>query len=255
MENWSFAFAALCMAVDPRVDELMRQASQVEAEAYNHADLDEEAQRIIANLYYISILTCKDKAQGNAKSAPWGEGLEAGRLLCVEFEPKVPSRFPGMLNAIHYPTLPEADPIKGIVSWEALVQRSEEQTGEHAMESIEKLVLSARLVPNKLRERLMLNATRFTTHDLVRAEAINYPRAKQATIVAQTASSGPAPMGLDRLMFGKNGGTYKDGKTGGGNTDGKTRKTGGGKRYDDRPCKYCNKKGPNLMERRKAGQD
>eukprot|EP00959_Pyramimonas_sp_CCMP1952_P389887 8170947-Pyramimonas_sp.AAC.1 len=66
------------------------------------------------------------------------------------------------------------------------------------MESIKKSVLSARLVPSKLREHLMLNATRITTYALVRAEVLNYLRSKQAAM----ALSGPVPMDLDALTFG-----------------------------------------------------
>eukprot|EP00959_Pyramimonas_sp_CCMP1952_P095950 2006095-Pyramimonas_sp.AAC.1 len=72
------------------------------------------------------------------------------------------------------------------------------------MESIEKSVTSTRLVPQKRREHLMLNATRFTTYALVRAEVLNHLRAKQAAL----ALNGPAPMDLDALTFGKQG---KDG--------------------------------------------
>eukprot|EP00959_Pyramimonas_sp_CCMP1952_P196278 4103568-Pyramimonas_sp.AAC.1 len=71
-----------------------------------------------------------------------------------------------MLDSILYPNAQENDPTKGIVSWETLVQRYEEQTGEEVMESIKRSVLRTRLVPSKLREHLMLNATRFTTYAL-----------------------------------------------------------------------------------------
>eukprot|EP00959_Pyramimonas_sp_CCMP1952_P412960 8653648-Pyramimonas_sp.AAC.1 len=61
------------------------------------------------------------------------------------------------------------------------------------MESIKKSALSTRLGPTKLREHLVLNATRFTTYALARAEVLNHLRSKQATM----ALSGPAPMDLD----------------------------------------------------------
>ncbi|CAK0847351.1 unnamed protein product, partial [Prorocentrum cordatum] len=64
----------------------------------------------------------------------------------------------------------ENDPMKGIVSWATLVQWREEQTGEKVMESIKKSVRSRGLVPNKVREHLLLNATRFTTLAVVRTQ-------------------------------------------------------------------------------------
>ncbi|CAK0905881.1 unnamed protein product [Prorocentrum cordatum] len=112
--------------------------------------------------FVLSAYCMADKGQGIVKSVAAGEGLEAWRLLYDEFEPKVPSRFSGMLDAIMYPTMQEHDPIKSIVSWETMVQKYEEQTAEKVMESIKKSVISTRLVPQKLREHLMLNATRFT---------------------------------------------------------------------------------------------
>eukprot|EP00959_Pyramimonas_sp_CCMP1952_P440031 9212591-Pyramimonas_sp.AAC.1 len=69
------------------------------------------------------------------------------------------------------------------------------------MWSIKKSVLSARLFPIKLREHLMLNATRFTAYALARADALNYPRSEQAAMFL----NGPAPMDLDAPTFGKHG--------------------------------------------------
>eukprot|EP00959_Pyramimonas_sp_CCMP1952_P266477 5570918-Pyramimonas_sp.AAC.1 len=42
----------------------MNDAAKVDAEAYSHEDLYEEAQRVNANLYNMLVLTCQDKAQG-----------------------------------------------------------------------------------------------------------------------------------------------------------------------------------------------
>ncbi|CAK0854432.1 unnamed protein product [Prorocentrum cordatum] len=237
-ENWSFVLAAYCMAVDPRMDELMRDAAKVDADSYSHEYLDEEARRVNTNLYYILALTCKSKAQGIVKSVPSGEGLEAWRLLCVEFEPKVPSRFSGMLDSILYPHVQDNDPIKGMVSWETLVQRYEEQTGEKVMGSIKKAVLSTRLVPTRLREHLALNATRFATYASVRAAVLNYLRSTQAAM----ALSGPAPMDLDALAFGKHGKGGK-GKYGKG-MDGKRQ---GVRQYHDEPAMHVlREKGPQV---------
>eukprot|EP00959_Pyramimonas_sp_CCMP1952_P191614 4006923-Pyramimonas_sp.AAC.1 len=91
----------------------------------------------------------------------------------------------------------------------------------------------------------MLNATRFTTYALIRAEVLNYLRPKQAAM----ALSGPAPMDLDALAFGK---FDKDSRGRRGKDKNK------GKGYDQsaiQPCKYCGKKGHKLMECRKATQD
>ncbi|CAK0887843.1 unnamed protein product, partial [Prorocentrum cordatum] len=151
------------MAVVPYIAELMRDAAQEDAEANAHEYLDEEAQCLNTNLYYILVVTVEDKAEGIVNSVPAGAGLEALRLLCVEFDPKVPSRVSGMLGSILYPRVQENDPIKGIVPWQTLLKRYEEQTGKKVMESTEKSVLSAMRVPDKLREHLGLHEASFTT--------------------------------------------------------------------------------------------
>ncbi|CAK0904052.1 unnamed protein product [Prorocentrum cordatum] len=187
---------------------------------------DEDAQGVNTNLYYILVLTCKDKAQGIVKSVAAGEGLEAWILLCVEFEPKVPSRFSGMLDAILYPMMQEHVPIKGIVSWETMVQGYEEQTGEKVMESIKKSVISTRLVPQKLRA------------PDVECDQVYYVRVGESR-----------------------GAELPEIKTGGAGTQracADEGKDNSGDGYDQRgapQCKYCLKKGHARKECRKATQD
>ena len=57
-DDWSFVLAAYCMAVDPNMAELMRDAAKLDAVSYSHEDLYKETQRVNTNLYYILMLTC-----------------------------------------------------------------------------------------------------------------------------------------------------------------------------------------------------
>ena len=85
-ENWSFALQTYCAVVSSNMTELMRNAASVDAKPVDHDDRDEDARRLSTTLYNILVFICRDNVLGIVSCVPFDEGLEAWRLLSVEFE-------------------------------------------------------------------------------------------------------------------------------------------------------------------------
>ena len=126
---------------------------------------------------------------------PEGFGFEAWKQLCKEFEPRLPSRFQGMLQAILSPTTTD-DHVQTIYQWESRVKIFEEQSGDNVAENIKVAVPQTYLT-----RHLNLQSGRLTTYELARKEAINFLRAKQTWMATGTAD----PMDLSPLGKGKGG--------------------------------------------------
>ena len=154
--------------------------------------------RLSIQLLYVLALTCRGKALQVVRRVPEGFGFEAWKQLCRKFEPRLPSRFQGMLQALLSPTRVD-DPVQTIYQWESRVKVYEEQSGDKVSENIKLAVLQKYLCDGELARHLNLQSGRLTTYDLARKEAINCLRAKQTW----TALGGSDPMDLSPLGKGK----------------------------------------------------
>ena len=74
--------------------------------------------RLSIQLLYVLALTCRGKALQVVRRVPEGFGFEAWKQLCRKFEPRLPSRFQGMLQALLSPTRVD-DPVQTIYQWES----------------------------------------------------------------------------------------------------------------------------------------
>ena len=81
----------------PRLGELMGTASTKDVE------IRQDALAHITNLYYILSLLTDAEALDIVQNSPVSKGLEVWRRMVTRWEPKVPSRFRGMLQAILCP--------------------------------------------------------------------------------------------------------------------------------------------------------
>ena len=199
--QWSFVFRSYHGAYDSVATRLLQ---QVEAKVEDPSVLDNESmteaeRRLSVQLFYVLALTCKGKSLQVVRRVPEGVGFEAWKQLCREFEPRLPSRFQGMLQALLSPTRTD-DPVQTIYQWESRVKVQEEQSGDEVSENIKLAVLQKYLCDGELARHLNLQSGRLTTYELARKEAINYLRAKQ-TWTLGTAD----PMDLSPLGKGKGG--------------------------------------------------
>ena len=190
----------------------------------------EVERQLSIQLFYVLALTCRGKALQVVRRVPAWFGFEAWKQLCREFEPRLPSRFQGMLQALLSPTRMD-DRVQTVCQWESRVKVHEEQSGDKVSENIKLAVLQKYLCDGELAHQLNVQSARLTTYSLARKETINYLRAKQTW----TASGSSDPMDLSPLGKGKGG------KKGKGN--GK-----GDKSAKPKECFYCGKPGHNKNE-------
>ena len=203
--QWSFVFRSYLGAFDPTATRLLHQVeANVEDDVVvDNTGLTEVERRLSIQLFYVLALSCREKELQVVRRVPEGFGFEAWKQLCREFEPRLPSRFQGMLQAPLTPTR-MGDPVQTTHQWESRVKVYEEQSGDGVSENIKLAVLQKYLCDGELARHLNLQSARLTTYDLARKEAINYLRAKQTW----TASGSADPTDLSPL------GNCKGGKKG-----------------------------------------
>ena len=186
--QWSFVFWSYLGAFDPTSTKLLR---QVETHVEDPAVVDNTSMTEV-QLFYVLALTCRGKALQE------GFGFEAWKQLCREFEPRLPSRFQGMLQALLSPTKMD-DPVQTIYQWQSRVKVHEEQSGDTVAENIKLAVLQKYPCDGELARHFNRQSARLTTYDLARKEATNHLHAKQTW----TASGSSDPVDLSPLGKGR----------------------------------------------------
>ena len=230
--QWSFVFRSDLGAFDPTATRFLRQveSNMKDPVVVDNTSMTEGERRLSKQLFCVLALTCRGKALQVVRRVPEGFGFEAWKQLCREFEPRLPSRFQGMLQALLAPKRMN-DPMQTIYQWKSRVKFHEEQSGDKVSENIKLAVPQKYLCDGELARHLNLQSARLTTYDLARKETINYLRAKQTW----TASGGSDPMDLSPLGKGKGG---KKGKG----------KGEGDKSAKPKECFYCGKPSHNKNE-------
>ena len=74
----------------------------------DNTSMTEGERRLSIQLFCVLALTCRGKALQVVRRVPEGFGFEAWKQLCREFEPHLPSRFQGLLQALLLPTRMDA---------------------------------------------------------------------------------------------------------------------------------------------------
>ena len=123
--TWSFKMRAYCAAMAPRLGELMVSASRQELEIRQDAMTPADAPRSTNRHYILSLLT-DGEALDIVQNSSVNNGMEVWRRMVTRWEPEVPSRFRGMLQAILFPKsdIPGADVTQLLTAWEKASARS-----------------------------------------------------------------------------------------------------------------------------------
>ena len=118
------------------------------------------------NLYCVLSLLTDADALDIVQNSPVSNGLEVWRRMVSRWEPKVPSRFRGMLQAILFPkwVIPGSDVTHVLTTWEEQVQDYEQQSGDKISDAIKLGVVLHHLPNASLREHL-LNSRVYDTSD------------------------------------------------------------------------------------------
>ena len=127
---------------DPTATRLLQQAeTNVEdTVVVDNTTMTDGERRLSTQLFYVLALTCRGKALQVVRRVPEGFGFEAWKQLCRDFEPRLPSGFQEMLQALLSPTRMD-DPVQTIYQSESRVKVDEEHSGDRVSENIKIAVL------------------------------------------------------------------------------------------------------------------
>ena len=191
--TWSFKMKAYCAAMSPRLGELMLSASRQDQDIRQDEMTPNDGAHS-TNLYYILSLLTDGEALDIVQNSPTNNGMEVWRRMVSRWEPRVPSRFRGMLQAVLFPKwdIPGADVTQLLTAWEKQVQDYEQQSGDDISDAIKLGVVLHHLPDASLREHLLLNSQSYSTYTLMAAEI-------RTVVMARTTWSGPTPMDVSVL--------------------------------------------------------
>ena len=198
--DWSFTFKAISGD--------LRKLMEYRATSVNPIGHDPGNEEHSRSLYYMLVMSCGEKALKKLRSVLEGHGLEVCRIFNLEWEPRQQQRFTAMLTSILRAEL--EDPIESSLdSWEDLIRRFEQQSGETIADSIKASVICHGVKNEKLREHLALNAARLTSLTDVRDELRKISQAQRTWTVGNLAGQDPMPMEIGAVQKGKGKGKSK----------------------------------------------
>ena len=156
--NWSFKMKAYFAAMNPRMSVLLEAAS-AQGDEILHDTMGEQDIQYSTSLYYVLSLLTDGEALDIVRNSPTNNGLEVWRRMVMRWEPKVPSRFRGMLQGVLFPRWDSSgDTMQLITAWEKSVQDYEVQSQDKVSDAIKMGVLLHHLPDTSLREHLLLNS-------------------------------------------------------------------------------------------------
>eukprot|EP00971_Amphidinium_carterae_P246495 4895869-Amphidinium_carterae.1 len=146
-------------------------------------------------LYYILFVLCRQQPLSLVINAGEQEGLTAWQRLVEQYEPQQRTRFAGQLQALL--SWKFAGDIEGSMeAFEREILRYEHASGQGVSDALRIGIVLRQLEETKLKEYLLMNASKLTVWKDFKAE-VNTIKRTQANIV-------PLPMDLDVFTKGKN---------------------------------------------------
>ena len=260
--SWAFVARGYLNLLDPGYQALISAFEQVQR--YSDivlAELGQNGQEKAVVLFNLLTQSVEGRALQIMMNVESGNGFQAWKALCENYEPDVRGRHTAMLSGIIAPSwesIKENDFLEALESWEVQIQRYEVQSREQISDSM-KIAVLMKHAPMPLRNALRTAGTQI---------GANYERGKKfardflLTGQFYTAKGevkddgGPQPMDVGAVESkGKKGG--KQGKDKGVNKGGKHDKSKGKaqtKKFNGE-CSYCYKWGHKKADCRLLAKD
>ena len=263
-EGWRefrFVFEAFACAAHPQLEQLFRRAETMNDMTIDFLDLDKETAVLSRQLYYMLVMLTTDDAHRMMINIEQGNGVEAWRRMCWEYEPNVRVRHGAVLHGLlrrEFGKDANSDLAVEIETFERDVRRWEEQSGKTLDSDIKTSILMGNMANARVRGHLELNAARLDNYTAVRSEILNFAVAKLTWNQEPSVHDDPMVIGAVKGK-GKKGKKGKDGK-GKDGTDGKGKSSSSSSKTNDNPaagkeCHYCKKVGHFKADCRKYKAD
>jgi hypothetical protein len=233
--DWAFVLKAYMSALDPRYQDAFTEIETSEVPVLN-ATLTEEDVSLSTQLYYVLVMLCTGPALNKCYNAGVTEGFESWRQFVLQWEPKLASRFVGLLMQLLTFQF-EGDLSHKVSQFDRLIAAYETQAKKKVDDDIKVGVAIIGMRDAKVKEHLVRNAARLGTWASMSAEVIEISRTQEYL------NSTPAPMQLGALPDKKAKGKAKAKAKGKGKGGQDAKKPSSNPSDKDRECFYCKKKG------------
>eukprot|EP00929_Paragymnodinium_shiwhaense_P111971 TRINITY_DN8021_c0_g1_i4.p1 TRINITY_DN8021_c0_g1~~TRINITY_DN8021_c0_g1_i4.p1 ORF type:complete len:1618 (+),score=271.11 TRINITY_DN8021_c0_g1_i4:701-5554(+) len=251
LPDWSFKFRSYMCAVDSRYTEMFEHVETSLVPTLN-AVLEEKDVRMSTQLYHVLVMLCSGAALDKVHNVGQSEGFEAWRQFSLQWQPRVVTRFVGLLMQILSFSF-DGELVAKVAAFERLVRDYQVQSQKTIDDDIKLGVVLINMKDAKMKEHMIRNATRLDTWEKVKTEIVEIARTQEYI------NSMPVPMQLDAFPRRDKGKGKDKGK---GNGKGKGKDTKGqfgkfqaatspttavpkakAKADADKSCYYCGKKG------------
>ena len=190
--DWSFKLRSYLGAVDQRYQqEYQQELPKTEASPTPrlNATLGSEESAFSTQMYYILVMTTSEAALDKCHNAGVNEWFEAWRQFVMEWEPKLRTRYVGLLmNVLGY-RFRDDIPTK-LAAFERTVHDYENQSTKTVDDDIKIGVTMLGMEDMRVKEHLIRNSVRITSWNQMREEILEITRTQQYI------DSQPIPMQL-----------------------------------------------------------
>ena len=202
--DWKVVLRSYTAACHTGLAGLMEKAEDTEEPVLNAVQESAGDKEASEQLAFILVMVCRGAALDQVVNAGPGEGLAVWRSLCRRFEPRIRTRYAGvLLGLLNFDF--GGDLIARMEAFERELVQYERTSGETISDGVRIGVVLQRLEESALNQHLLLNTERLTRWADFRAELINVRRAQQ--IVSSTAT--PMDVGALNAKGGKGKGKAK----------------------------------------------
>ncbi|CAE7244466.1 unnamed protein product [Symbiodinium sp. CCMP2592] len=162
--DWIFILRSYLSAMDQRYQALLQRA-EISATGLWNRTLDATEKGLCTQLYFLLVMLCRDRALDklhNAGASGRPRGLEALRQLYMEYNPKLSSRYVGLLLEILRYRF-EGDLVSCVEAFESKVREYEKQSGKEVEDDTIIGIVILGMADAAVKEHLVRHASRLDT--------------------------------------------------------------------------------------------
>ena len=192
--DWNFVLRSYLGALDKRFQTLLARCESSELPLWNRG-LSPEEQGLSTQLYYILVMLCRDRALDKLRNSGENEGLEAYRQLYLEYNPRLKTRYVGLLlEILRYKF--EGDLVTCIEAFERKVREYEKQSGKDIDDETIIGIVILGVTDASVKEHLVRHSGRLDKWSKMREEILEIARTEKYL------KSTPTPMDICATLRG-----------------------------------------------------